>query len=136
MCDPSVTVRVDDFRAVIRAAPDRYLLLAPDLTIVEASDTYLEATMTEREAILGRGVFEVFPDDPANAVADGTANVRASMQRVLQDRRPHAIEILRHPIRKPTPEGTAFEERYWKSLNTRCSTRIRPSATSSIAPRT
>ena len=108
---------MDDFRAVIRAAPDRYLLLAPDLTIVEVSDAYLDATMTEREAILGRGLFEVFPGDPADAAADGVENLRASLQRVLLDRRPHAMATQRYSIRKPAAQGGAFEERFWKPLN-------------------
>jgi PAS domain-containing protein len=43
-------------RAILRAAPDLYLMLAPDLRIVEVSDAYLQATMTTRETILGRAI--------------------------------------------------------------------------------
>lgn len=106
---------MDDFRAVLRASPDQYLLLAPDLTIVEASDAYLRATMTERAEVLGRGMFDVFPDNPAEPESDGVTNLRASLQDVLQNRRPSPMPVQRYPIRVPGSED--FEERFWEPLN-------------------
>ncbi|HVV88042.1 MAG TPA: PAS domain S-box protein [Kofleriaceae bacterium] len=103
-----------DLRDVVRAAPDRYLILAPDLTIVEVSDAYLEAVMRRRDELVGRGVFEAFPDDPSDATPDGVANLRASLGRVLGERQPHAMAVQRYPI--PRPDG-GFEERFWKPLN-------------------
>ncbi len=58
-----------DFQALFEALPGRYLVLLPDApryTIVAASDAYLGATNSKREDILGRGLFEAFPD-AANA---------------------------------------------------------------------
>ncbi|MFT3698677.1 MAG: PAS domain S-box protein [Kofleriaceae bacterium] len=109
--DPSKVSR--ELRAVIRGAPDLYLLLTPDLRIIDASDTYLTATMTERAAIVGRDVFEVFPDDPANVGAE--ANARERFLRTINDKVPGAPQTLRYPIRGPS--GT-FEERYWRTVST------------------
>lgn len=53
-----------DFRALFESAPGLYLVLTPDFTIVAVSDAYLQATMTKREEIVGRGLFDVFPDNP------------------------------------------------------------------------
>jgi PAS domain-containing protein len=53
-----------DFQVLFESAPNLYLVLTPDLNIVAVSDSYLRATMTKREEILGRGIFEVFPDNP------------------------------------------------------------------------
>jgi PAS domain-containing protein len=39
-----------DFHALFESAPDLYLVLAPDLTIVAVSDAYCRATMTSRGA--------------------------------------------------------------------------------------
>ncbi len=61
MHKPQVDV---NFRTLFESAPQLYLVLAPDLTIVAASDAYLRATMTVRESILGRHLFEVFPEMP------------------------------------------------------------------------
>ena len=71
-----------DYRALFESAPGLYLVLTPDFKIVAVSDTYLHATMTERQEILGRGLFEIFPDNPDDPTATGVANLRASLERV------------------------------------------------------
>ena len=63
-----------DSQLLFQAAPGCHLVLTPDLTIVAASHAYLQATMTERDGILGRGLFDVFPDNPNDHEATGVAN--------------------------------------------------------------
>ena len=53
-----------DYQALFEAAPGLYLVLNAGLTIVAVSTAYAEATLTRREEIVGRGMFEVFPDNP------------------------------------------------------------------------
>ena len=65
-----------DFRALFEGSPNLYLVLDPDLKIVAVSDAYCRATKTERPAILGRGIFDVFPDNPADLKATGVSNLR------------------------------------------------------------
>jgi signal transduction histidine kinase/DNA-binding response OmpR family regulator/serine phosphatase RsbU (regulator of sigma subunit) len=109
---------VPDFHTLFLSAPDAYLVLAPDLTIVAVSDAYLRATMTERDAIVGRGLFEVFPDNPDDPEATGTANLAASLERALATRRPDTMAVQKYDIPRPESEGGGFEERYWSPLNT------------------
>jgi signal transduction histidine kinase/CheY-like chemotaxis protein len=109
--------RAPDFRALFEGVPGLYLVLTPDLRISAASDAYLRATMTTREGILGRHVFEVFPDNPDDPSATGVHNVRASLERVLQTRKPDAMTIQKYDVRRPEVEGGGFEERYWSPLN-------------------
>ena len=106
-----------DFQTLFESTPGLYLVLAPDLTIVAASDAYLQATMTKRDEILGRGIFEVFPDNPADATATGVRNLRASLERVLRDKVPDSVAVLKYDIRRPESEGRGFEERYWSPIN-------------------
>jgi len=75
-----------DFRALFESAPGLYLVLNTDLKIVAVSNAYLWATMTQREAILGRGIFEIFPDNPDDRHATGMRNLNASLERVLRNR--------------------------------------------------
>lgn len=103
-----------DFRRLFESAPGCNLVLTPDLSIFAVSDEYLAATLTEREAIVGRNVFEVFPDDPSNPAATGVANLRASLERVLLHRQPDIMPIQHYPIRVL---GGGFEERYWSPAN-------------------
>ena len=106
-----------DFQALFQSAPGLYLVLAPDLAILAVTDAYLHATMTKREDILGRGVFDVFPDNPNDPSATGVRNLRTSLQRVLQDKTSDAMAVQKYDIRKPESEGGGFEERYWSPVN-------------------
>ena len=106
-----------DFRALFESAPGCYLVLSPALKIVAVSNAYLSATMTKREEILGRGIFEVFPDNPADTAATGVSNLSLSLQRVLATRSPDSMEVQKYDIRKPASEGGKFEERFWSPIN-------------------
>jgi PAS domain S-box-containing protein len=106
-----------DFRVLFESAPGLYLVLAPDLTIAAVSDAYARATMTRRQDIVGRGLFDVFPDNPDDPGATGTANLRASLDRVLRGRAPDSMTIQKYDIRRPESEGGGFEERYWSPHN-------------------
>lgn len=102
------------FRALFESLPGLYLVLKPDLTIVAVSDAYLKATMTKRAEILGRGIFDVFPDNPDDPGATGVANLRASFNRVLQNTATDTMAIQKYDVRRP--DG-AFEERFWSPIN-------------------
>jgi signal transduction histidine kinase/CheY-like chemotaxis protein len=106
-----------DFQALFESVPGLYLVLTPSLMIVAVSDAYLKATMTQREQILGRGIFEVFPDNPDNPQADGVRNLRASLQRVLEKLTADPMPFQKYDIRRPDAEGGGFEERYWSPVN-------------------
>jgi signal transduction histidine kinase len=105
-----------DYKALFRNLPGAYLILAtdPDFTIVDASDSYLAATLQRRERIVGRPLFEVFPDNPAERGSDGVSNLRASLQRALARKQPDTMAVQKYDIQ--TPSG-AFEERYWTPIN-------------------
>lgn len=106
-----------DFQLLFEAAPGLYLVLDTDLNIIAVSDAYLRATMTRRAEILGRGIFEVFPDNPDDPNASGTRNLRASLERVLRERAPDTMAVQKYDIRRPASEGGAFEERFWSTRN-------------------
>ena len=102
------------FHALFDSLPGLYLILTPDLKIVAASEAYLKATLTRREEILGRDLFEIFPDNPDDPDATGTSNLRASLQRVLRTGQSDTMPIQKYDIRNA--DG-AFEERYWTPMN-------------------
>ncbi|HUI55726.1 MAG TPA: ATP-binding protein [Bryobacteraceae bacterium] len=106
-----------DFHSLFESAPGLYLVLTPDLRIVAVTDGYLRATMTTREGILGRYLFDVFPDNPADPSATGVNNLRASLERVRANRAADVMAIQKYDIRRPEPEGSIFEERYWSPIN-------------------
>ncbi|MCA1790134.1 MAG: PAS domain S-box protein, partial [Thioalkalivibrio sp.] len=109
-----------DFQAIFEAAPGLSLVLVPDsprFTIAAVSDSYARATMTKREQILGRGLFEVFPDNPDDPSATGVRNLSASMQRVLESRVADSMAVQKYDVRMPEEEGGGFVERWWSPAN-------------------
>ena len=117
MTSSSLSSTPPDFQALFQSTPGLYLVLAPDFTIKAVTDAYLHATMTNREDILGRGVFDVFPDNPNDPSATGVRNLHTSLQRVLQGKTSDAMAVQKYDIRKPESEGGGFEERYWSPVN-------------------
>jgi signal transduction histidine kinase len=107
-----------DFRTLFEAAPGLYLVLDPELLIVAASDAYLAATMTRRDQIVGRGIFDVFPDNPEDPEATGVSNLSASLDRVRTQKVPDTMAVQKYDIKRPDEEGGGFEERYWSPKNT------------------
>jgi signal transduction histidine kinase/CheY-like chemotaxis protein len=106
-----------DFKSLFEAAPGAYLVLDPDLLIVAVTDPYLRATMTSREDILGRGLFEVFPDNPDDPQATGAGNLRASLDRVARSRVADAMAVQQYDIRRPEADGGGYEVRHWSPFN-------------------
>ena len=104
-----------DFKVLFESVPGLYMILSPDLVIVAASDAYLRATLTRREQVLGRGLFEVFPDNPDDPAADGVSNLRASLERVLRHGIVDVMAIQKYDVRRPDGEG--FEEKFWSPIN-------------------
>ena len=108
--------RVAEYWRRIENSAHPYLLLdpGPGLHIVDANDAYARATMTSRSALAGRSLFEVFPDNPADASADGVNNLFNSLQIAAETGRPHQMAIQRYDVRDPSGN---FVERHWQPIN-------------------
>lgn len=106
-----------DFRSLFEASPSLYLVLTPDpsFTITAVTDAYTKATLTEREDILGKGLFEVFPDNPDDPNADGVSNLRSSLMRVLEKKAPDRMALQKYDIIIPGTDK--FEPKYWSPYN-------------------
>ncbi|MEU5643344.1 PP2C family protein-serine/threonine phosphatase [Streptomyces milbemycinicus] len=127
-----------DYEALFEATPSPNLVLGPDLVIVAVNQAYLKATRTRREDLLGRHVFDAFPDNPADPNATGTRNLGASLRRVLATGERDSMALQKYDIPVPGDEGEGeagsdegegrgrrgrrgegrFEERYWSPINT------------------
>lgn len=103
-----------DYRVLFEAMPGLYLVLARDLRVVAASDAYLSATMTRREDIMGKTMWEIFPDNPDDPSVEGSRYVRESQQRVLATRRTDTMAVQKYDI--PRPDGS-YDVRYWSPMH-------------------
>jgi signal transduction histidine kinase len=106
-----------DFQLLFEASPDVLLVLLPDaprFTMVAATESRLTVTHTTRDATIGRGLFEIFPDNPDDAEATGSSNLRASLERVIATKAPDTMAVQKYDIRRT--DGT-FETKYWSPKN-------------------
>jgi PAS domain S-box-containing protein len=98
-------------QGLFESLPGLFLIFTSDVKIVAVSDAFLEATGTKREDVLGRAIFEVFPDQPGTTTI---SNWRASLDRVRQTAKADTMAIQKYDIRRP--DGVV-EERYWSPMN-------------------
>jgi signal transduction histidine kinase/ActR/RegA family two-component response regulator len=103
-----------DFRALFEGAPGLLLVLTSDLTIAAVSDAYTRATMLTRTALIGRSIFDVFPDDPDVRDERG---LRASLERVKEQKRADAMPARKFLTPRSLAAGGGFEERCWSATN-------------------
>ena len=106
----------DTLRA-LETAPNMYLILSPDLYILTASNLYLKATSATREMIVGKHIFEAFPDNPEWVGANGVANIKASLEEVLSKKEAHIMPIQKYDVPDYKNPGK-FIERYWDPCHT------------------
>ncbi|KYG70216.1 hypothetical protein AZI85_13785 [Bdellovibrio bacteriovorus] len=103
-----------DFRALFEGIPGLYLVLTPDFHMVAMSDAYAKSTFLKREEVIGKYMFDVFPENPSEEAATGKNNVRASFQQVVDTKQASTMAVQKYDIRRP--DGT-YEERYWSPIN-------------------
>lgn len=106
-----------EYRRVFEATPAPYLVVTPEFTIAAVNTAYLQATLTRREDIIGRYMFDVFPDNPDDPLAHGVAALKASFERVLQSRATDTMPIQKYDICRPAERGGGFDARYWSPVN-------------------
>lgn len=107
---------VDTLRT-LETAPSMFLVLSPTLYILTASDLYLEATQNKRAYLVGKHIFEAFPDNPELPDADGVKNINASLQEVLRTKKTHVMDIQRYDVPDIANPGK-FIQRYWDPSHT------------------
>ncbi|MFI1003053.1 PP2C family protein-serine/threonine phosphatase [Streptomyces galbus] len=108
---------VIDYAAVFQALPGMVALLTPDLVIADANAEFLRGAGRPREQVVGRRLFDVFPQNPHDPGATGMRNLEASLRRALTTGERDAMALQRYDVENPEQPGE-WEERYWSPVNT------------------
>ncbi|TDT97314.1 serine phosphatase RsbU (regulator of sigma subunit) [Streptomyces sp. 846.5] len=104
-----------DYAAVFQALPGMVALLDPRLVFVDANEDFVRLSGRPRERLIGRFLFDVFPDNPENP-GGGARNLEASLRRVLESGERDAMALQRYDVRSLERPGE-WEERYWSPVN-------------------
>jgi signal transduction histidine kinase len=99
---------------LFQAIPGHYAVLDPDYNILAATDEFLAMAMAERDDVIGRNMFEAFPDPAPDE--PGRRFMIESLERVKRDLVPDVMAVQRYDVRME--EGGEFVTRFWSVLNT------------------
>lgn len=106
-----------DFASLFQRSPNPYMVLDRDLRYVAANDAYLRVTGATFEDLVGRRVFDVFPNDPLNPDNESRTRLRESLERVVQTGQPDVIAFIPYRVpRDGDADGEAY--RYWSATHT------------------
>ncbi|MFJ7591243.1 PP2C family protein-serine/threonine phosphatase [Streptomyces sp. NPDC097617] len=105
-----------DYQAVFQALPGAVALLTPDLVYLDVNASFLSVSGRTREQLVGRYLFDAFPDNPADPAATGMRNLRASLERVKATGERDSMAVQRYDVEYPDGSGM-WNERYWSPVN-------------------
>ncbi|TGM60323.1 ATP-binding protein [Leptospira vanthielii] len=104
-----------DFQKIFESLSELYMILDLDFNIIDVSDAYAQATLIQRENVVGHNIFEIFPDNPNDELADGVKQLKFSLNQVLNYKVASTMTLQKYDIRKP--DGSGFEVKYWSPRN-------------------
>ncbi len=107
-----------DFHALFCVSPYPYLLMDLDLTIVAANAAYLRSTGRSEDELLGRYVFDAFPQNPDDPGSTAMEEVRSSLLYAIESGQPHTTAFVRYSVPRETAQGKVFDERFWSTVHT------------------
>ncbi|MGW3625243.1 PP2C family protein-serine/threonine phosphatase [Streptomyces sp. NPDC000880] len=105
-----------DHEAVFQALPGAVALLTTDLAYADVNEAFLQMSGRTREQVVGRYLFDVFPDNPNDPTATGMRNLEVSLRRVAATGERDAMALQRYDVEYPDRPGE-WEERYWSPVN-------------------
>ena len=106
-----------DYRKLVASLPGMFVVMLPnppDFTIVECNDDLFRLTKLMPADVIGKHIFEAFPDNPDHPDASGVKNLLRSLLVVMETKAPHTMAIQRYDVKN---EEGVFEERYWNPIN-------------------
>ncbi len=103
-----------DLTAIFDVLPTSYAVLDTDLRFVAVNRAFLESSGRGRHELIGRRVFDVFPDNPDDPATHATANLEASLRRVLRAGRPDTMPLQKYDV--AGPDGV-FRPYWWSTVN-------------------
>ena len=102
-----------DYQRLFHSLPENLLLMAPDATILDNTDSHVAASLKARAEVVGKTLFEAFPSVDQN---EGDV-IFQSHEHVRRHREPHTMPLIRYDLALPAEQGGGFEEMYWQATH-------------------
>ena len=106
------------FDHVFQLLPTPSVLLLPDapkFTIVAVNKAFLETMISLEEDLIGKGLFEAFPENPDDLISKGSSNLMNSVEQVSYKKESHKMPLQKYNMLLP---GTSkFKVGYFNVQN-------------------
>jgi diguanylate cyclase (GGDEF)-like protein/PAS domain S-box-containing protein len=104
--------------AALKVTPYPFLLVTPELEIMDANAAYMSLVGKTPEELIGRYLFDAFPPNTDGSEDGARTAILQSVARVVESGQPDTLMYLRYSIGRNTGDRTVFEERYWNVVST------------------
>lgn len=104
------TLSLEHYRDLFDAIPSPYMVLDTELRFVAVNDSYTETLGRSRDELVGRKLFDLFPND-----GESGERLRDSLMRVIETGRSDTLSHIHYAI--PNSDGDGFEDRYWTAIH-------------------
>ena len=95
---------------IFERSPNPYMVLDRRLCYVAANPAYLAVTSTRLDELVGRYIFDLFPDEQS------AATLKESFERVLATKKVDTIALIRYRVPRKLDDGTVLDEdRFWSA---------------------
>ncbi|MBB3998112.1 sensor histidine kinase [Aureimonas pseudogalii] len=101
------------FHQLFSALPSPHMIVDRDLIFSAVNRAYEEVTMQTGENLVGRNLFDAFPND-----GESGRRVRSSLDRVFQTAEPDTLAYVEYEIPIAGDPKGGFETRYWTAVHT------------------
>ncbi len=107
------------FQDIFESLPGLFLVLSTDFKIIAVSNSYLKAVFMKREDIIGKLIFDIFPEKINSSLPNSEDNLRASFNRVIQTKLSDKMMMQQYDIKlKRFEQGNDyFEILFWQPYN-------------------
>src|ERR1044072_7996371 len=97
------------YRSIFEHSPNAYLLLTPNLKIINGNDRFVKVTRISREVFAGKYMFDAFPGN-SEEENTGVQELMASFDRVLASKRTDMLKEKRYDVQNVRG---VWETRIW-----------------------
>ncbi len=105
-----------DFKGLFDVSPNAYMVLDRELRYVAANAAYLRETGSQIDQLLGKYVFERFPNDPDDPNNVPARMLQKSFERVLATGERDHLALIPYRVPRAGSDG-GTEDRYWSATH-------------------
>jgi PAS domain S-box-containing protein len=102
-----------DFERVFESLSSPHMVLDRELRYVAVNGAYERATMRTRAELIGRNLFDIFPNP-----GESGRRLRSSFERVFATGEMDSLPYIAYDIQRPDDRGGGMEQRYWSAVHT------------------